>query len=186
MISRKVVCGRNFMKRSSFFTSGLRRWLRPKGTTENSPAFQRRVRLTKNITSTGGATESPATILSAAPSGLMFLLLIPAVETAGFDAIKITSPGGATESPATILSAAPPGLDCFGLLPAVETAGYSHTRLWCWVAKFHPAVSRMISRSGVRGRNFTKCSSFFTSGLRRRISSNSGALVAPKPFGVGG
>jgi hypothetical protein len=35
----------------------------------------------------------------------------------------------------------------------------------------YAAVSRMISRSGVRGLNFTKRSSFSTSGLRRRALS---------------
>jgi hypothetical protein len=34
---------------------------------------------------------------------------------------------------------------------------------------FQPAVSRMISRSGVCGLNFTKRSSFSTSGLRRKF-----------------
>jgi hypothetical protein len=34
-----------------------------------------------------------------------------------------------------------------------------------WLAT-QPAISRMISRNGVRGRNFTKRSSFFTKGLR--------------------
>ena len=51
---------------------------------------------------------------------------------------------------------------------------------------FYAAVSRMISRSGVCGLNFTTRSSFSTSGLRRRMSSNTGALVTPEPLGVGG
>jgi O-6-methylguanine DNA methyltransferase len=39
----------------------------------------------------------------------------------------------------------------------------------------YSAVSRMISRSAVCGLNFAKRSSFFTSGLRRRMSSKPGA-----------
>jgi len=78
------------------------------------------------------------------------------------------------------------GFAGFGRLPAVKTAGYFHPRHRRLVAYFQPAVSRMISRSGVCGRNFTKRSSFFTSGLRRRMSSKSGAPVAPKPLGEGG
>jgi hypothetical protein len=50
MISRSGVCGLNFTKRSSFSTSGLwRHWLRPKGTTDNSPQFQLRVSANKQI-----------------------------------------------------------------------------------------------------------------------------------------
>lgn len=47
---------------------------------------------------------------------------------------------------------------------------------------FHPAVSRMILRSGVRGRNFTKRSSFFTSGLRFLAAVDAG--VGDEPHGV--
>ena len=41
----------------------------------------------------------------------------------------------------------------------------------------HPAVSRMISLNDVCGLNFTNRSNFFTSGLRRRMSSKPGAYA---------
>ena len=58
-----------------------------------------------------------------------------------------------------------------------KTASYFHPSLRDCRRKFYSAVSRMISRSGVCGLNFTKRSSFSTSGLRRRMSSKPGAYA---------
>jgi hypothetical protein len=49
----------------------------------------------------------------------------------------------------------------------------------------HSAVSRMISRNGVCGLNFTQRSSFSTSGLRQVLSSRQGQPRIARSFNCG-